>query len=257
MIRPCIILIIVIGSLGAGVTAAWSANSCVDCHKQAETLQTLPSWYQDQYLHWYGSIHGQKGVTCEKCHGGDSSQMDKKLAHQGVVPASDSKSPVYYTNVPETCGACHKKVYQQFVQSRHYKNLKSDRLAPTCTTCHGLQMDIGAVMPLQLAGRCPICHNPQKGVKPEVAELARKTLEEVTLTDRSIQKAQAAIELAREQGQKPADAEQRLKTARVRLKMTGAMWHSFRLNEFNRELKDIQGEVAKAFENAKRSLMKP
>ena len=254
MARLCIGLVLIIGFLAAGGTVAWGANSCVECHQQAETVNALPAWYQDQFIHWYGSVHGRKGVTCEKCHGGEPTQSNKKLAHRGVKSPRDPKSPIYYKNLPETCGSCHKGVYQQFIQSRHYENLKADRLAPSCTTCHGFQMDIRGVAPLQLAGRCTICHNPQKGVKPEVAELTRQTFEGITQTEQAIQRAQVAIELVREQGQEAKGAQELLLTARDRLRKTGELWHRFDLGAFKHELMEIQTVAAEAYATAKRAL---
>lgn len=237
-------------------TVAQGANSCVDCHQRVEADRPLPPWYLDQFLHWYGSIHGRKGVTCEQCHGGDPALAEKKLAHQGVKSSKDPKSPIYYKRLPETCGSCHKGVAQQFIQSRHYKNLKDDRLAPTCTTCHGFEMDIGAVKPPQLMGRCNICHNPQRGVKPEVADLARQILEEIIQTERVIERAQMAAALAREEGIVPEEAEGMLTTARDRLKKSEELWHSFRLDAFRQELAEIQSLAGKAYISAKQKILK-
>ena len=256
MKRLCAGLVLTAGLLGVGGAVASGANSCVECHQRAETVKALPAWYQDQFIHWYGSVHGRKGVTCEKCHGGDPTRADRILAHQGVKSSSDTGSPIYYKNLPETCGSCHKGVYQQFIQSRHYENLKGDRLAPTCTTCHGFQMDIGGVAPLQLAGRCTICHNPQQGVKPEVAELTRQILEGIGQTEHNIQKAQVAIDLAKEQGLKPKGAEELLRTARDRLKKTGVLWHSFRLGAFKQELTEIQRTAGEAYTVAKGAMLR-
>jgi formate-dependent nitrite reductase cytochrome c552 subunit len=205
-------------------------------------------------VHWYGSVHGKKGVTCDKCHGGDPGQVSKKKAHAGVGSVKDAQSPVYYKNLPETCGTCHRGVYEQFVQSRHYQNLKADRLAPTCTTCHGFQMDIGGVEPLQVAGRCTICHNPQKGVKPEVADLTRQIMDEITRTEQAIQKAQLAVDLAGEQGVEPKEASQMLRSARDRLKKTGDLWHRFHLTNFKQELMEIQATAGQAYRTARQAV---
>jgi hypothetical protein len=237
--------------LGFGISWVWASNSCVECHQRAETVNALPAWYQDQFIHWYGSVHGRKGITCDKCHGGDPNQASKKQAHRGVKPPGDSKSRIHYRNLPETCGACHKGVYEQFIQSRHYQNLKADRLAPTCTTCHGFEMDIGGVEPLQIAGRCSMCHSPQRGIKPEVAELTRQIFDGAALTEQAIQKAQMVIELAKEQGQQPGDAERLIRMAQDRFRKTGELWHNFRLDAFKQELTEIQGMAKEAYYKAR------
>lgn len=249
-------LILMIGILWMWGGTSWGANSCVDCHRLAKTVKALPAWYQDQFIHWYGSVHGRKGVTCDKCHGGDPDRSDRKQAHQGMKPSGDPDSRVYYKNLPETCGACHKGVYREFIQSRHYQYLKADRLAPTCTTCHGFQMDIEGVVPLQIAGRCTICHNSRMGVKPEVAESAREALYGVERTNQFIQKTQVAIELAKEQGLNVKKAQALLTESRNRLKRTGERWHRFDLNGFKKELEEIHSHVDEAYAAAKRLLMK-
>jgi formate-dependent nitrite reductase cytochrome c552 subunit len=218
-----------------------------------ETIKALPAWYQDAFVHWYGSVHGKKGVTCDKCHGGQAEQQDKEKAHLGLRPSRDPKSPIYYTNVPETCGSCHEGVYQQFVKSRHYQNLKADRLAPTCTTCHGFQMDIQPVQPLRIAWRCTLCHNPERGIRPEIANLAKEVLERVSQTEHAIHKAQLSIELAREQGLESKKAEKLLEEARQRFAKTGSFWHAFRLKEFEKELMEIREAAGKAMDEALQS----
>lgn len=239
-----------------GVMAAESipdnvtGNSCVACHRQAETVKALPSWYQDQFIHWYGSVHGKAGVTCDQCHGGDATHANKEQAHQGLKGPADPLSPIYYKNVPETCGACHVTVYKNFVQSRHFKNLKDDRLAPSCTTCHGFEMDIGAVDFPQIVGRCTICHQSQM-VKPEVTLLTAKITDDIAKTQHALRRAQAAIDLALEQGGKLKDAQDVVMKAQARLRNTGALWHNFRLDDFDRELKHIQGMADEAYVAAK------
>ncbi|MBI4714787.1 MAG: hypothetical protein HY760_02415, partial [Nitrospirae bacterium] len=237
------------------VTVAWSDNSCVTCHQRPETVKSLPTWSQDLFVHWYGSIHGSQGVTCDKCHGGDPAQAGKKPAHQGIKKPTDSRSPIYFKNLPETCGSCHSGVLQQFTQSRHYKNLKADRLAPTCTTCHGFRMDIGAVTPAQIMGRCTICHTEELGVKPEVVDLMRRIVEEIARTERLVQRSEAAVALARETAGDAKEAEALLKTAQDRLKKSREMWHQFQPEGFRRELEEIQTVAGEAYTAARRAMM--
>lgn len=254
--RSLLIVGIIAGIIGVWRTTGWTRNACVECHGRPETMKAMPAWYQDAFIHWYGSVHGRKGVTCEKCHRGDPTQTDKAAAHQGVGNSTDLMSPLYYKNLPGTCGTCHRGIYQQFVGSRHYKSLKADRMAPSCTTCHGFRMDIGQVVPLQLAGRCALCHNrEERGVKPEVVDLARKALEEIGQAEHEIQKARVVIELARGEGREPKEAEELVKTAQGRLKKTGELWHSFRLDVFQRELTEIRAVAGKAYATAKTAIL--
>lgn len=251
-----VLLTWLLGGLATEVsTADLTANSCVTCHRRADTTKALPAWYQDQFIHWYGSVHGRKGVTCEKCHGGDPTHANKEQAHQGLKGSSDPLSPIYYKNVPEMCGTCHTAVYQHFVQSRHYRNLKADRLAPSCTTCHGFQMDTGAVAFPQIVKRCTICHQPQK-VKPEVGPLATRVVDEIAKTDHAVKRARLAIDLALEQGGEVKGVQDSVVAAQERLNKTGALWHNFRLGDFTQELREIRAMADNAYAAAKDEILK-
>lgn len=251
-------------TLLAGAAAAPSApepiteplvDSCVVCHRRAETVKAFPVWAQDQFLHWYGAVHGREGVGCSACHGGDPAVADKDVAHRGVLPSSDKASPVYYKNLPETCAACHAQVVKQFSESGHYHELKADRLAPTCTTCHGFQMDMQAVTPLELAGRCTLCHNAERGTKPAVVGQAQAALAHLARTRHAIERAQVAVDLAREQGRTPDEAVRLLDGARLDISRTSEFWHRFRLGAFERELTRIEGVANEAYAQAATVLM--
>src|SRR5262245_3349292 len=85
--------------------AAYKQNNCVNCHSQIVELHV-----GNLYLEWQLSAHQEKGVGCEKCHGGDPAISDKEKAHIGVLGQSDPKSRINWKNQPETCGACHQEV---------------------------------------------------------------------------------------------------------------------------------------------------
>jgi len=154
------------------LAASSPKNTCVECHSRGETVGAFPSWAQDFFLHWYGAVHGKAGVTCDDCHGGNPAADKKKASHVGVFKSKNPRSMVYYKNLPKTCGTCHKDVAGQFSASHHSKNLVKENLAPSCTTCHGFEMEIEAVNPLQLAGRCSLCHAVGASAKPAAAEQA-------------------------------------------------------------------------------------
>jgi cytochrome c2 len=236
MMAVWIVLTIAVGLLDVASGSAIAADSCVECHQRAETTAAFPAWRKDQFAHWHESAHGRVGVTCDKCHRGNPNRSNKWLAHWGVKASLDPESPTHYKNVPETCGACHEAVYRQFANTLHFKNLKTDRLAPTCTTCHGFEMDVGSVSPSQIALKCTMCHNPEQGATPEVATMARHAVERIAATRDAIAAAQSAIAAARAQGRDPKEAEALLGEAEKRLKGTGALWHSFYLGGFEQRL---------------------
>lgn len=235
--------------LGVGpVCAAQAAdeNSCVVCHRRAETVREFDPWEQDQFVHWYGSVHGQAGVTCEQCHGGNAAAASKWRAHWGVGTSREARSPVYYKNVPKTCGACHEAVYESFTASRHYKELISDHLAPSCNTCHGFQMDTPAVTPAQLVSRCALCHNPDTGTRPDVVKVAKRALEANRTARNAIREGRAALEAARAQGRDSGEAAALLDSAEEALSQTGAHWHSFQVHKFKYEVEHITKSAEKA-----------
>src|SRR5262249_32977066 len=105
-------------------------NNGVRCHARLPTPLRLTS----RYAEWHMSLHKEKAIGCEKCHGGDPKITDEKKAHGGVIAPGDAKSRLHPQNLPETCNACHKGVVSSFVESKHYQNLKSAGLGPSCTT---------------------------------------------------------------------------------------------------------------------------
>ena len=78
--------------------------TCARCHSDAEFMRNFaPRQRVDQAAEYATSVHGkrladgdQKVATCANCHG----------AH-GIRRVNDAKSPVFPTNVANTCAACH------------------------------------------------------------------------------------------------------------------------------------------------------
>lgn len=128
-------------------------------------------------------------------------------------------------------------------------------VAPTCTTCHGFQMDIATVAPVRTAERCGICHNAQQGVKAAVARRAKELLTSLNDLRERIKRAQVALDLAEQDSVAPADAAQTLRRTSERLGATGALWHRFELESFERELADIGGAANEAYAAARRALI--
>jgi predicted CXXCH cytochrome family protein len=141
---------------------------CGKCHSNAEVMkQYNPAIRVDQEAEYVTSVHGklvargdQKAATCISCHG-----------HHGVKAVKDSSSPVFATQVAETCGRCHANPdymksygiptvqFSQYSQSVHAEALlkHSDLSAPTCNDCHG---NHGAAPPgaASVANVCGTCH---------------------------------------------------------------------------------------------------
>jgi len=84
--------------LGVSLGYGQAVNSCLDCHSGMEgKLQVTPDKFSLD-------IHGQKGLTCTSCHGGDASSYDPAEAmnrNKGWKGKIDRKQ------IPQLCGTCH------------------------------------------------------------------------------------------------------------------------------------------------------
>ena len=148
-----------------------TGNFCVACHSQ------LPgSNFVGAKSHgWKGSIHQKHGVTCDKCHGGDSRAPSQREAHAGVFGSGNTRSTVFFKNIPSTCGKCHGAEFYKFTQSLHYKRLVSEGKGPECVTCHG-SMITGILTPDTITAVCARCHNTRMSILPYVPEKAKAVL---------------------------------------------------------------------------------
>ena len=147
---------------------------CARCHSDILYMKKFnPTLPTDQFELYKTSVHGQllltksdtKVAVCSDCH----------HAH-GILPASDTRSPVYHGNVPTTCAACHAKPdymkgysykgkpiptdqYDEYSRSIHGILVlqKDDKSAPACNNCHG---NHGATPPSlsSVSAACGDCH---------------------------------------------------------------------------------------------------
>jgi Cytochrome c7 and related cytochrome c/Doubled CXXCH motif (Paired_CXXCH_1) len=137
-------------------------RTCGQCHgnKKFAEEHHLP----DVYSQYMDSIHGfaltQDGLlvaaTCSSCHG----------AHDILAPGNP-KSRTYRTNVPATCGSCHKGIEQQYFRGIHGKALQAGNgLAPVCTNCHTAHQiaDVREVsFQMKTTATCGSCHQEKYG----------------------------------------------------------------------------------------------
>src|SRR6266536_2514254 len=149
-------------------------GTCARCHSDTAFMRRFaPRQRVDQATEYAASVHGQqlaKGdrnvATCASCHG----------AH-GIRRVNDAKSPIFPTNVANTCAACHTDAkrmggyklpdgsplpthqFADYQKSVHYATLTKghDLSAPTCNDCHG---NHGAAPPGvgSVANVCGTCH---------------------------------------------------------------------------------------------------
>jgi len=220
-------------SSAAGETS--HVNSCVNCHSglPADSLIKVKSHG------WSGSVHQQHGVTCDRCHGGAPTAAAKDEAHAGLLGSSNQRSPVYFKNIPATCGKCHGAEFYKFSQSRHYRMLEETGQGPECVTCHG-SMETKILAPETLAGVCERCHNQRIGIFPYVPQKARAVL---------LLLRESNILLAAEKklhGDAPSPETTRvLATASAALHAAKLDWHRFDLDTITDHLQDFSMALEK------------
>jgi len=158
--------------------SAQSKNSCLECHSNLpEPLGVSVETYSQ-------NIHGQKGLTCAACHGGDASSDDPEKA---MSRSAGWKGKIERKQIPELCSSCHSDAeqmkkynpglrvdqFQQYKTSVHgIKWAKGDAKVAVCTDCHGVH-DLRApsdprsnVHPTNIATTCSHCHADAEYMKP-------------------------------------------------------------------------------------------
>lgn len=233
-------------------------NSCLDCHEKLTAFNetekgfneirikhlerdvacslechasTIDKFAKSNYEQWTRSKHAMFNVTCNNCHGGDPSSEVKETAHKEVLRSSEYNSSVFYRNVPDTCGKCHKAQLDQFIDSLHYQKLKALKQAPTCDTCHGPH-EFKILNSTEFEELCSSCHNNEMKIAPDIPEKAVKAIENAQALKMEIGKAESAIKRAKQQGINIAVAQKELDNAKAIQDNLPILWHSFNLPHF-------------------------
>ena len=155
---------------------------CLDCHPAAQEMPHLDeisgaecgNCHEDVAEDYSRSVHGfmqESGdpllTGCEGCHG---------PAH-GMVPSTDSQSPVNHARQPEICGSCHSSAelasrpdihlvqpLESYTASIHSRALARGEDAATCSDCHGAHLVLRSSDPKSsvhhehISGTCSACH---------------------------------------------------------------------------------------------------
>lgn len=268
-----LIFLLLAGFLLVMTNVSASENSCIDCHKtvtpfleeqkrfnqiriqhlernvgcsldcHAERVRQLAT---ANYEQWSDSLHAHKGVTCDMCHGGDPKQATIEKAHASITNITEPDSPVYYTNVPETCGKCHQKELTSFQSSKHYQKLEAFKLAPTCTTCH-IPHKFTIMNPEDFRYSCGNCHSVTKKIADfEVPLKAEEMISKLNKLKYNIEITKQDIFLAKRNGTDVTQAEQYADDALKILGSLAPMWHEFNLTHFEVELDSANKNIKKA-----------
>ncbi len=136
---------------------------CARCHTDSKLTEKHHLREPSTILAYERSVHStamtKSGLSvvavCSSCHG----------THE-VRPAEDPLSSVNRKNIPETCAACHRGIYDTFIKSVHGEDFMSGNLdVPVCTDCHGEHF-IGShndkrasVFTTNIASMCSGCHD--------------------------------------------------------------------------------------------------
>src|SRR3990172_3312620 len=274
-----VVFLVLSGLMLVSISGASAAeNSCIDCHKTLSPFLEVQKQFNQiriqhlernvtcslechedrvrqlatgNYQQWSESVHALKGVTCEVCHGGDPKQATKEKAHLTIKKPTDPESPVYYTNVHQTCGKCHSNELESFEMSNHYKKLEALKTAPTCTTCHAPHT-FKVLNPEEFRNFCGICHSVYKKVAPyDIPVQAEYLLGKVNKLKFNIEIIRQDIFWAKKNGTDVTMAEQYSDSALKTVQDLAPMWHEFNLTHFEDSLDYANKEVKKAEEIVK------
>ena len=150
--------------------AATPSSSCVECHREMEGQTRGPATLFAE------DVHGQRGLSCADCHGGDPTSMDPAVA---MDPAKGFVGRPARADIPQFCARCHADPaymrrynpnlptdqYAKYLTSRHgERNRLGDPDAAVCISCHeahgirSKQDPLSPVFATNIPGTCATCH---------------------------------------------------------------------------------------------------
>ena len=184
------------------------------------------------YAMWSVSTHALFQVTCEKCHGGDPSKVQKQESHKGI-----SNKTILRADTPDMCGQCHSSELEEFKSSQHFKKLESGQEGPVpaCITCHQAH-SVRVLTSAEIEDFCSNCHNQITGINPSVPKKAEQALTSVKELQFEISTARSAVLSAKSLGKDVTEAEADLESAKTILKHIPSVWHRFNLTFFDTEV---------------------
>lgn len=123
----------------ATVKAAEASATCLQCHSGG------------QRMHWAGSTHDMKNVSCVNCHG-----MHAEKANGGKAPL------LKFANAAESCFQCHAEKKAQIRKSAHMPLVEGKMGCTGCHNPHGSPAD--KLMAKNTVNEtCYQCHQDKRG----------------------------------------------------------------------------------------------
>ncbi len=232
--------------------AAYRGNNCVACHSKTTSLQM-----DNRFFQWHSSLHRDKGVGCDKCHGGDPSITDPKKAHVGMLKPEDPKSKLHPRNLPGTCGSCHKEVVGSFVESKHYQKLKASDAGPSCSTCHVHMGSDVVLIPAQTAQLCATCHNSANKMlpkRPEIPGKASQVMQAIKRANSVVVWADLLIVDGKHKQVDVSREEQEMQSVHLMLSQAKTSWHAFNLEAVSKKADAAFEEGTKVKEALRKKL---
>ena len=205
------------------------------------------------------SLHRDKGVGCDRCHGGNATAKEQAKAHVGVLAISAPTSRLHPKNLPETCGACHKEIANTFVESKHYQNLKGAGLGPTCSTCHEHMASDVIYTPEQTSKLCATCHDSSNTLmpkRPEIPSQAGEVMQSIRRANMVVMWADRLVDDAHNKKMEVAEEEKEMKVVRAMRAEAKISWHAFNL-EVVRKKADAAFEEGTKVKDALRKKLYP
>lgn len=147
-------------------------NTCASCHSDitskhpddnvAAKAPNCAGCHQKQSESYGASVHGlalssgrMDAATCSDCHDGHS-----------ILPPDSPQSPLHFSRLAQTCGACHDQEAKDVEESVHGKAVAAGhRDAPTCTDCHSEHKIVAlkSSSPLKISAEvCSNCHASER-----------------------------------------------------------------------------------------------
>ncbi|MCX9082815.1 MAG: hypothetical protein OIN83_11535 [Candidatus Methanoperedens sp.] len=274
-----IVIIFLIAPVGAADYEALN-NSCINCHKSLSPFTNeqlrfndirsnhterniscslechediIRKKASDNFQQWSDSSHSDYSVTCDACHGGNTEINTIEGAHSTIENISDPQSPIYFKNIPETCGKCHATELDHFKNTMHYQRLRAESRAPSCVNCHQPH-SFKVLHASEITPLCSVCHNTKDQVSSaNIPKDAKFALEKADELKEEIRKARNSVSDAKAKGKDIVSSQNDLDKAIAIMKDVPSLWHSFNIKDFDRQIqvgidsaKKAQGKLSNA-----------